>query len=155
MVEKALQQFCFKMKDHTWDATAQEQIVEVYTVDGIQLYRSLSFFRTCGYSLLDLCVNEWYVLWERPQKVLQEMHLVLSSLLAGRKKDSTLDIPPHLVMETYDDGCTQPFLPRAIFVTMKHLYPLFNAQDQICGYVLTSTAKVVSEGPESLKIDFI
>lgn len=155
MVEKAVQKLRFQLRNHSWTDTDENQIIEVYNLEGIQLYRSLSFFKTCGYSLLDLCVHEWFILWERPQKVLQEMNLALQSRLTGHTKDPSPGIPPHLVMETYNDGFTQPFLPRAIFVNFTKWYPLYSESGDMTGFILTSTAKVVSEGEESLKFDFI
>jgi hypothetical protein len=155
MVEKAISQLDFKLEDHSWLASKEEQIIEVYNLEAVQLYRSLSFFKTCGYSLLDLCIHEWYNLWERPQKILQDMNRNLESLLSGIKKDSDPGIAPHLVLETFNDGATQPFLPRAVFVNFTGLYPLYRDSGHIGGFVLTSTAKVVSEGEESLKINFI
>jgi hypothetical protein len=155
MVERALDQFNFNLKNHTWDTTAGEQILEIYNAQGMQLYRSLGFFKTCGYSLLDLCVNEWFVLWERPQKVVQQMNEVVASVLSGKKTDTVVNIAPHLILETYDDGCTQPFIPRAIFVGFKNIYPLYSIQDQVCGFIVTSSARLICEGEDSLKINFI
>src|SRR5437868_972067 len=66
---KALKYFNLNLKDDGWQDTYADEIIEIYNPQGIQLYRSLNFFKTCGYSLLDLCVNEWFVLWERPKVV--------------------------------------------------------------------------------------
>jgi hypothetical protein len=156
LVDKALEYFNFKMKNHSWETTAKNEIIEIYNHEGIQLYRSLNFFTTCGYSLLDLCVNEWYVLWERPRRVIDQLAEIVADLFAGKKAgDSTVYVPRHLIRETYDDGTTQPFQPRSILVEFKNIYPTYSADDRINGFIATSTAQVVSIGDEALQLDFI
>lgn len=152
---KALKIFNFKMKSREWEDVCNDEIIEIYNPQGIQLYRSLNFFKTCGYSILDLCVNEWYVLWERPSYVIERLHHVVSEVLAGVKKDTSLGVGPHLIRETFDDGTTQPFAPRSAIVEFRNIYPAYNNNDEIIGFMVTSKGKVLSEGNEALKLDFI
>ena len=42
-----------------------ENIVEVYNLDHVQLFRSINFFDLCNYSLLDLLARQWFELFER------------------------------------------------------------------------------------------
>lgn len=155
LAKKALNVFGFQIKDATWEQKAQMHIIEIYNHHGVQLHRSLNFFKTCGYSLLDLCVTEWYVLWERPSRAMKQMDHVVSSILNGAYNEVKIPIDPHIVRETYDDGTTQPFLPRSIFVEFCDIYPTYNAADEICGFLVTSTARLLSVGDEALKLDFI
>lgn len=156
LADKALKYLNFRLKDYDWLDRHQNEIIEIYTPIGIQLYRSMNFFETCGYSLLDLCVNEWFVLWERPKFVVDRMHQIVDEVLSGRKKDPAFGLGPHLVRETYNDGTTQPFLPRAAIVEFKNIYPAYGAAgNTIIGFVVTSVGKVISEGDEALKMGFI
>lgn len=157
LANKALSYFNFKLKNHDWQATSTEEIIEIYNPEGVQLYRSLNFFKTCGYSLLDLCVNEWFVLWERPKSVIDKMFAAVGEVMSGRRTDPRFDeIGPHLIRETYDDGTTQPFLPRTAIVEFKNIYPAYSLdQKYIIGFVCTSVGKIVSVGDEARKIDFI
>lgn len=156
LIEKALGYFNFRLKDHNWKSTAQNEILEIYNMEGIQLYRSMNFFSTCGYSLLDLCVNEWYVLWERPRRIVDQMAETVADVLSGKKNnDPQVYIAEHIVRETYDDGTTQPFLPRSVQVCFKNIYPTYMPDNRIAGFVATSTAKVIFIGEEALKLHFI
>jgi hypothetical protein len=156
LAKKALSCFGFTVKDKTWEQKAQNRIIEIYNHQGVQLHRSLNFFKTCGYSLLDLCVNEWYVLWERPSKVMAQLNEIVGQVMSGASRPSTeMPVGPHVVRETYDDGTTQPFLPRSIVVQFRDMYPTFNALDEICGFIVTSEARLLSVGDEALKLDFI
>lgn len=157
MANKALGYFNFRLKNYDWQDTSSDQIIEIYNPEGIQLYRSLNFFKTCGYSLLDLCVNEWLVLWERPKAVIDKMFSAVKDIISGQRTNYKFDeIGPHLIRETYDDGTTQPFQPMAAIVEFKNIYPAYSLDKKyIIGFVCTSVAKVIAVGDETLKIDFI
>lgn len=157
LVDKALKYFKFRLKDHDWIDKAQNEIIEIYNPHGIQLYRSMNFFNTCGYSLLDLCVNEWFILWERPKYILEKMHRTVTDVLSGKKKDPNFtEVGPHLIRETYDDGSTQPFHPRAAMVEFKSIYPAYGfLREEIIGFVVTSKGTLISEGDEALSVSFI
>lgn len=157
LAQKALNHLNFRLKDQNWQDACFDQIIEIYSPNGIQLYRSLNFFNTCGYSLLDLCVNEWYVLWERPTSVINRIHEVVNAVMTGQKQDTDVGIGSHLIRETYDDGTTQPFLPRTALVEFGKIYPAYCGADKkaIIGFVITSRGKVVSVGSETDAIDFI
>lgn len=156
LAQKALGMFGLRVADNTWEDKAKDRIIEVYTGEGVQLYRSMNFFKTCGYSLLDLCVNEWYVLWERPSKVMEQLNTIVAQVMTGAERPSTeMPVRPHIVRETYDDGTTQPFLPRSIVVQFRDMFPAFNARGDISGFVVTSEARVLDVGDDALKLGFI
>lgn len=156
LAKKALSCFGFRVSDDTWEQKAQNRIIEIYNHQGVQLHRSLNFFKTCGYSLLDLCVNEWYVLWERPSRVMEQLNAIVAQVMSGTPRPGTeMPVGPHVVRETYDDGTTQPFLPRSIIVQFRDMYPTFNARNEICGFVVTSEARLLNVGDDALKLDFI
>jgi len=156
LTKKALVGLGIHVKDQTWETKAKDRIIEVYNHEGVQLHRSLNFFKTCGYSLLDLCVNEWYVLWERPSKVVQQLNTIVEQVMSGAHRPSTdMGVRPHIIRETYDDGTTQPFLPRSIVVHFRDMFPTFNSHGEICGFIVTSEARLLHVGDEALKLGFI
>jgi len=158
LASKALSYFGFKIKNLDWVETiAQDEIIEIYSPQGIQLYRSLNFFNTCGYSLLDLYVHEWFVLWERPASIINRIHATVADVLTGKKTDNQVRIGPHLIRETFDDGTTQPFLPRTAIVDFGTIYPTYgnNLKSDIIGFVITSKGKIISIGEDALEVDFI
>lgn len=156
LTKRALSAFGLHVTDDTWEDKAKDCIIEIYSHQGVQLHRSMNFFKTCGYSLLDLCVNEWYVLWERPSKVMEQLNEIVGQVMTGSYRASTeMAVRPHIVRETYDDGTTQPFLPRSIVVQFRDMFPTFNAHGEISGFVVTSEARVLNVGDEALKLGFI
>jgi len=156
LAQKALKHFKFKLKKHDWAQSAADEIIEIYNPQGVQIYRSLNFFGVCGYSLLDLCVHEWWILWERPKSVINSIHNVVTSVLSGEKQDSAVNIDSHLIRETYDDGTTQPFLPRITLVNFGDIYPAYcSDSNEIIGFVITSKGKLLSVGADADAVDFI
>lgn len=157
LASKALNHFNFRLKKHDWQDVCQNQIIEIYNPQGIQLYRSLNFFNTCGYSLLDLCVTEWFVLWERPTSIINRIHAIVNDVMTGNFLGGDVGIGSHLIRETYDDGSTQPFLPRTALVEFGSIYPAYCGSDYktITGFIITSRGKLVSVGEEAANVDFI
>lgn len=157
LASKALNHFNFRLKKHDWQSVCHDKIIEIYNTQGIQIYRSLNFFNTCGYSLLDLCVNEWYILWERPKAVINRLHTIVNAVATGQSPGGDMGVEPHLIRETYDDGSTQPFQPRTAIVELKNIYPAFcgNDRETITGFIVTSRGKLVSVGEDATSIDFI
>lgn len=156
MAARALTHFRLKFKGMNWDQIAENEIIEIYNNEGVQLYRSLNFFSICGYSLLDLCVNRWFELWERPTATIEQMNQVVMSVLTHQKSDFETHIRPHLVRETYDDGTTQPFIPRATLVNFNKIFPLYSGDNPgVMGFLVTSTGKPISVGDEALELGFI
>jgi hypothetical protein len=154
--EKALDFFRFTAKDFKWNQVAKNEIIEIYNTEGVQLYRSLNFFSICSYSLLDLCVNKWFELWERPTATIEAMNTQVFKVITGQKTDYSVAVAPHLVRETYNDGATEPFIPRATIVTFQKIFPLYAlGGSDVVGFVITSTGKPVASGEEANGLGFI
>ena len=156
LAEKAMKHFRFHLRGHDWSEFGDDEMIEIYNNEGVQLYRSLNFFSICGYSLLDLCVNKWFELWERPTSTLDAMNKLVISVITSAKKDTCAGIAPHLVRETYDDGTTQPFVPRATLAIFNKIFPVYSpGSNDVAGIIITSTGKPISIGAEAMELGFI
>lgn len=156
LVDKALSFYNFQLKNDFWKTVEPHDIIEIYNDEGIQLFRTFNFFETSGYSLTDLLVNEWYVLWERPKYILQEIFKYSHGILTGEMSDVTkMTIPKHLVKEIYkghDD--MQFFTARSTLVEFSHICPLYdkeNKTDRVVGIIVSSKATPNTIGDEETK----
>lgn len=146
-LKRALSHFGMRVEDEFWKVLEKNDVIEVYGCDMIQRYRSLNFFRNTGYSLLDLVVNEWYVLWDRPSKVLEKLMTVGTEVLEGRQGLTKLDIRPHIVKEILDTGSTQPFEPFCLSVEFKYIIPVYKSVgNEVAGCIITSSCEILSTG---------
>lgn len=55
----------FRFPPDMFNALPKDGVVEVYTADSRQIYRSLQFFRVCNYTLEEVCSYPWYQLYSR------------------------------------------------------------------------------------------
>lgn len=77
-----------------------DDIVEIYSKDHVQLFRNFAFFDCCSYTLEELYTYEWWSLFERDeeitQKILKETHRVFSGEVEGT---FVPDVPKHALRE--------------------------------------------------------
>lgn len=157
-LKRALQHYGFHVGEEFWTTFNEDQFVQIYGEDMIQLYRSLNFFNVCGYSLLDISVFEWYVLWDRPRRILDEMFRCSREVLDKNIPVIKFDAPRHVLRETYDTGLSDMFVPRASLVDFCYIAsvtksPLAGAPPR--GFVCTTTGHIIATGDEALRIQLV
>ena len=157
LVEMAMRFYNLKLRDDFWATVGPEDILEIYNDEGIQVFRTFNFFNASSYSLTDLLVNEWYVLWERPKFVLQKMFEYSNGILSGEMKGVVkMDIAKHIVKEIYSAAEELAgFTPRSTLVEFGHICALYNADDdkdqKVRGIIVSSRGYPNTLGKEDTK----
>jgi hypothetical protein len=156
-LRRALDNYGFHADEEFWKTLGEGQIVEIYGPEMIQYYRSFSFFKITGYSILDISVFECFMLWERPKKAIEETYNDVKVVLEGFVPVKRFQIPKQLIRETYQTGSTEPFQPRAILAEFLYMGSLrAKVSDGIpTGFICSSRAEVIALGDEALKIEFV
>lgn len=154
---KALNHYGLSVDQRLLDTIDRETVVEIYNEDMIQLYRSFNMLEMTGYSLLDLCVYEWWVLWERPKLAVQKMHEEGTLILQSEIPFKDLNVPRHVLKETLNSGITEPFVPRNCMVEFQHIGFLQPQRiDAPRALVCTAKGFVIAEGlKETSQIAFL
>lgn len=149
---RALRRNGFKCHPDFLDRETSDVMIEVYSSNMTQIYRSFNFFKISGYSLLDLGVYEWFVLWERPRVTMERImglaHQVLQEFIPAQK----YDVQPHLVREIHNSGMTEPFEARLIMADMQVIGSICELGDPFTksqGAVATSKGQILSKGREA------
>lgn len=153
--EKALAHFNLRAHSDFWETLRDGQIIEIYGLDMIQLYRSLSFFKFCGYSLLDISVHEWYVLWDRPKRAIELLVDYTQRALSQDIPCESFTLPRHIIRESYSTGLTEMFTPRAYLAEFKHFGTLTDADGRPAGIICTSEGEFLAEGDAAFDIQFV
>jgi hypothetical protein len=154
--KEVLDGYGLKADDEFWKTLEEDQIIEIYGSEMIQIHRSLNFFKYCGYSLLDISLNEWYVLWERPKMILDKISEQIQLVISEYVPVKTLPIHKHVLREILDTGDTVPFVPRATICEFKHIGSLRkSAFSSPSGLICTATADVIARGDEARAIGFV
>lgn len=87
-----------------FDKLLDEDIVEIYSSESIQLFRNFRFFEVCSYSLEELCCIEWWHLFDRDQEEAKNMVAEIGRLLKGEIRGGFApDVRPHVTSETQSE----------------------------------------------------
>lgn len=142
--------------DSFWKTVEEEDLIEIYNLEMKQIYRSFSFFKISGYSLLDISIQEWYVLYERPQKIIDLMYEDVNHTIKNSIGLHKFKVPTHVLRENFNTGNTYEFEPRACIVDFKYIGCLKRSITQeVRGFICTSKAECIATGQESLNIGFV
>lgn len=81
--------------EHLVEAT---DVIEMYDFNNTQIYRNLEFLRVCSFDLLKVMTSEWWMLWDRSEKVIDDLRLWVSNV---HKATGPIEvhIPEHLMRE--------------------------------------------------------
>lgn len=148
-LKKALEHYGLSVHDDFWKTIDRDHIIEVYSSDMRQIYRSINFFQVTGYSLLDLMTFEWFTLWERPKPIKEELFRITTKFSSEFIPVSPVGVPVHLLMETMDTGLTEPFMPHSCLVDFQFIGSLTNTQSgNLAGFIATAKARVLEVGED-------
>lgn len=155
---RALDKHGFEVDEEFFKQIEKDQIIEIYDEDMIQLYRSFNFYKITGYSILDISLYEWYVLWDRPRQAMEsigaELHETLTSYIPVRP----FQTKTHLVREIFNAAQSEHFKPRAALLTpvrLGSLKPKKFSANKKKGFICTSTGEMIAIGKEAENIQFI
>lgn len=116
----------------------ENDVVEIYNTDHIQIFRNLRFFELCSYSIFDVLVYEWTTLYERNATIQAAiLDQTQETLNTGRRTINYKNIEPHLLLERFSPE------KRKFLIEMGMHSPLFRP-DSYCirpeAVLLTLTA---------------
>ena len=146
-VKAALKRWSLRpANDSLYDLVNENEIVEIYNLQSIQLYRNMYFFKVCSYSLLDLAVTPWQELYDKPKSAIDATNKLVETLFTSGDKPIPYGLPTYIQKEN------RKFLKslKTVEVTPKFLMPLFNDESgKPAGVFSTYAGHVIAEGEES------
>lgn len=132
--------------DNVFEQISDDDIVEFYSDMGVQLYRNTTFIKLCSYSLLDLAVNSWEDLYEKPASVVNTMQTVIQNLLSSLEGTREFGLAPFVQKEKFLYARTL----RTYMVNPKILSPLVDIHSgKRTAFITTFKAEIIAEGHES------
>ena len=100
MLEKAFEKLGLTPADDIGPYVNGQDIVEIYTPEGTQLYRNLVFLKYCSYDLASLYTVPHQELYGRNENMLGEIGAVFQKAFTA-EKIVPFNMEPHLIWETY------------------------------------------------------
>ncbi len=158
LLMRALAKHGYEVDDEFIKTIKHDQIVEFYNEDMIQLYRSINFFEISGYTLLDMSVFEWFVLWDRPKQIRKKIAEELNESLKTYIPVKRFLTPRHVIREIYDTSNSKAFVPRvslAEFLHLGSLRPSRFSGNSKKGFICTSYGQLLAVGEEAKTIQCI
>ncbi|MFL5814654.1 MAG: hypothetical protein ACJ763_13850 [Bdellovibrionia bacterium] len=155
---RALAKHGFDLDEEFFKTIEKDQIIELYDEDMIQLYRSFNFYKITGYSILDISLYEWYVLWDRPRQSLESIGAELQEALKTYIPVKPFQTKTHLVREIFNAAKSENFKPRAALLTpvrLGTLMPKPFSTNNKKGFICTSTGEMIAIGKDAQNIEFI
>lgn len=146
----ALKSFKVRLSDQDfYSKIGQDDFVEFYNSSNIQLYRSVRFFSLCSYSLLDLSVNPWDELYEKPVGVMSE---VISHIERAKESADTVECSIGSFLQREKFAYANATQLRTFLVNFRHFTALVDAETgNQAGFLCTFTADILAEGESSSK----
>ncbi len=101
---KSLWIFLNKLKwrypDELFEKLRNDDVVEVYSMENTQIFRSYTFFKYCSYTLEDLNFRPWFELYQRDESILKEALVWLDKVKRDEVPDLChMDLPAHWISE--------------------------------------------------------
>ena len=153
LIEQALKSCGLNARTEFWDNLAKDDVVEVYSLENVQLFRTFNFFTISSYSILDLLINEWYFLWERPSYVLESLMKLYEELIGGQFTTTRkVEVRPHLLKEIYDDNSQTEFKSSSVMITPQVMSPLYDDNGDLKGFLFTLRGTVMGHDSDADKI---
>lgn len=143
----ALNQFGLRAaSDNVFDVISLDDVIELYNIQGVQLYRNMKFFKVCSYNLLDLSVHSWEKLYDKPSSVVDATLKVIERLFASEGQVVPYSIDTYLQKEKSDFVKSL----KTLEVTPRYIVPLYDIQTgQPGGAFSTYSAEIIAEGDQS------
>lgn len=118
-------------------ARSDDEVVEIYDANFVQVFRNLRFFRQCSYSLDELLSLPFWQLFHREASVTERILAVATEYFSGQRRDvHAWDLGRHTIEEI-----SAPMRYRSV-VEQKLVSPLFDGNGRI--HALLNTIREVS-----------
>lgn len=145
----ALEKMRLKAPQSFFEQLAFDDLVEIYDLKGIQIFRNMRFFDITAYSLADLLAYPWYELLERSSLVMQEMNHNVEKILKSNFDILPMAVPSHILKEIKVE-------PNNILqVKFKSISPIFNEKKEKTGVIVSSNVIGLNREIQSKGLSFI
>lgn len=149
-LQRAVNEFKLKVVDqNVFSAIEDGDVVEIYDAEGKQIYRNLMFCKLSSYSLLDVAVNTWQELYERPVSSLEGIYGRVVEQLTTKVMTTPYNIEKHILKERFIYSRRQ----KIFMMDMKYISPLENEEGARVAVISVARVEVLSD--TGLEIDFI
>jgi len=146
----ALRKLKILFDENVFSEVEDTDIIEILDENYSQIYRSISFFDLCNYSLLDLVNCPWFDLYERSSAITQQLLQAGERLFSGQTSYISLkDMEPYTLRELKTPN-------RVTFLLEEKFLAKGKSAIDARSYILSvKKARVLNQGLGMPNLDFI
>lgn len=132
IIWQAIKMFNLRPPSDLFSIINSESIIEMHSPDGLQIFRSFSFYRLCTYTLEELFCKSWLDLYGRDdESVNQEIQRDLGKIYSGEvMRTFPSSVRPHTVFELLSP------LRFSVHLKIKYWAPLFEGRTPVASVVI-------------------
>lgn len=117
---------------------AKDDVIEVYTPEGLQIWRNLNFMKICSYTLEEMYCIDWPSRYDRAPEMTASCLAEIQKLLSMQTPDIyPVRVPAHRFQETCSSGRFYLEASHEIFAR------LANRQGEVVAWLATSKVEVL------------
>jgi hypothetical protein len=131
------------------DKTSEDDLIEGYDKDRIQVFRNLRFMQTSAYSLMEIQAYEWPMLFDRSSVITDQIISYTDHVLWENNRSVELDIPEHYIREVRTRH------EQTLAVQFRIMAPLFSGPNQPYGFLVSCQARILPKDDGATRLDFI
>lgn len=121
-------------------------VVEIYDMEGFQIWRNFNFLKICSYNLEEMYSIEWFRRYERKPEDVKACGEAINDLLTGKTPEiSMVQVPYHQIRET--DSSEQLHLG----VTYQWIARLKDRSGQLAAWMVCSSVEILDAQQSSLE----
>ncbi|MCC6277203.1 MAG: hypothetical protein IT289_04730 [Oligoflexia bacterium] len=114
-----------------FDKLKNDDIIEIYDSNSVQIFRNLRFFEICSYSLLEVFTYELWELYRRDTDVTKALIDTVSKVFTNQTQGAVpAGVPDHVVEEIFSESKCR------YYIRQKYISPLFDGAHKpvaVCG----------------------
>jgi hypothetical protein len=121
------------------DKITDEDIIEIYNLDFVQIYRNMKFIELCSYPLDTVFTHEFPELYRRPDVITAQLIEFAQRTLLGQIHSTVpFQVEDHFLEEIFSEEKSK------FQITMGIISPLYTRDHKIAGWINTLRARPVS-----------
>lgn len=113
-------------------------VIELYDLQGLQIWRNFNFMRVCSYTLEEIYSIEWFNRYKRDQIHTEECIKNVTTLLSGESPEV---FKPEMSLQIMEETCSQDRLK--IRATYDLLSRLKNRDGELAAWLVATSADVI------------
>jgi len=126
-----------RVPDEFYMACSDQDLIEIYNTENIQIFRTFNFFNITTYSISELLLNDWPSLYYRPHEIMDEL-IEANKQVYATNRMILLDTPEHDLVEIKSEAKS---ISRVKFKCLAPVYK--GVESDISGFIVASSARRV------------